>query len=86
MNWLKKRIPTAVCPMCQVPFFTKTEDTEGPNYDNVDIYEHRSGLPNVESLGNNQYEVQKRHKITLVFSCRSCGYIMLFDNRIMGLT
>jgi len=59
LNWFKKRIPNASCPMCQVPFFSKIIDTQGPNYLNVDLYSHRAGLQDVESIGNNRYQVQK---------------------------
>lgn len=80
MNWLRKRLPNARCPMCETPFFSGSEGS------NVSVHKTMVVMPQIEKKGDKMEMSTSRGKASLYFTCESCGYAMLFDTVKLGLS
>ncbi|MEW6603755.1 MAG: hypothetical protein AB1351_03580 [Thermoproteota archaeon] len=79
-TWFENNVPLAKCPICQEQFFPTKEDSY------IEIFFPQQSV-SVKAFRDDDNQEVKTYAIqsSFYFACRKCGYVMLFDRRIMGL-
>jgi RNA polymerase subunit RPABC4/transcription elongation factor Spt4 len=82
--WFENNAPLAKCPICQEQFFPNKKDA----YIEIFFPQQPASVKALRDGDNPEVKTRATQSSSLssfYLACRKCGYVMLFDRKIMGL-